>query len=573
MLFVLFSLYLAGISHICKIFYVRQLTQELQTRCFLSLRELKPCIKKQDIKLINQLCHDIGKSALMRITVIAFSGDVLGDSEQNYMQMKNHSDRPEFIQAIKGTSSSSIRFSPDLQKKMIYVAIPIDDQGHILGVLRASVPYVWIELMLKPLYVQITMLSIVLFCLIYSMGFYFYTRFMNTAEKLKKGAQEFALGNFQERLELPRSNELLGVAIALNDMAEQLDDRLQAIIKQKNELDAVFASMMEGVVAIDQHEKILHINQQACDWLDLQPDHMTNANIYEHVRNIELQTFIRKVLDEQQFLERNFVIVNESERIFQVRGNVLKDDQSKTIGALFVFNNITSLKKLEQAQKDFVANVSHELKTPITSIQGFVETLLDGKVEDTTAVKRFLEIVQKQVQRLNYIVEDLLELSRIEKDEENGKIELSLHDLKSVIEVVIEACKLKANSKKIIIKVNDFGEIQLSINARLLEQAIINLLDNAIKYSNENGVVEVLVEQEKNSVMISICDYGCGIEKEHLSRIFERFYRVDKARSRNLGGTGLGLAITHHIIKAHRGSISVESVPFKGSTFKISVPY
>jgi two-component system phosphate regulon sensor histidine kinase PhoR len=242
------------------------------------------------------------------------------------------------------------------------------------------------------------------------------------------------------------------------------------------------------------------------------------------------------------------------------------------MGALLVVHDVTRVHRLEKVRRDFVANVSHELKTPITSIRGFVETLQDGAVHDPEKAKRFLDIIRRQSERLNAIIEDLMELSRIEREAETETIDRGVHDLGPVLEAAVADCAAKASARNVGVSLRLAGPLFARVNARMLEQAVANLLDNAIKYSDPGAGVEIGAEQSGDTITIHVRDQGPGIPSEHLPRIFERFYRVDKARSREVGGTGLGLAIVKHIAQAHGGTVSVESTPGEGSLFAVHLP-
>ena len=242
------------------------------------------------------------------------------------------------------------------------------------------------------------------------------------------------------------------------------------------------------------------------------------------------------------------------------------------MGALIVLNDVTRIRRLENVRREFVANVSHEIKTPITAIKGFVETLRDGAVGNPEDAERFLGIIENHAERLEAIIEDLLSLSRIEREAERGKIALVEGQVQDVVQMAVQVCEMSARAKEIKIECSCDKDIASKINGPLLEQAMVNLLDNAIKYSAKGSTIWVEASQTAEDIEIDVRDQGCGIEKEHLPRLFERFYRVDKARSRQLGGTGLGLAIVKHITQAHGGQVSVESIPGKGSTFSIRLP-
>jgi two-component system, OmpR family, phosphate regulon sensor histidine kinase PhoR len=266
------------------------------------------------------------------------------------------------------------------------------------------------------------------------------------------------------------------------------------------------------------------------------------------------------------------LMIRGEERFLQAHGAPLRDATGMEIGVLVVLNDITRLQRLENIRRDFVANVSHELKTPITAIKGSVETLLGGAMDEPDSAPRFLDIIARQADRLNAIIEDLLALSRIEQGEEKGGIQLVPAVIGEVIQSALQSCQIKARDKQVRL-VADYAEnLQCLANAPLLEQALINLIDNAIKYSNEGGEVQLAVHAATAAIEISVRDFGCGIDREHLPRLFERFYRVDKARSRKQGGTGLGLAIVKHIVQAHGGQVRVDSTLGEGSLFTIALP-
>jgi two-component system phosphate regulon sensor histidine kinase PhoR len=293
--------------------------------------------------------------------------------------------------------------------------------------------------------------------------------------------------------------------------------------------------------------------------------------IYETIRNTDLQQFVSRTLTSQAPVEGELVLGDDRDRYVQAHGTVLRGADGMGIGALVVLNDVTRLIKLENIRRDFVANVSHELKTPITSIKGFVETLLMGNVEKEET-SHFLQIVSKHADRLNLIINDLLSLSKIEQGAERNEIALTKEAISDVLQSAILLCTEKGKAKGISIELDCDEELKARFNARLLEQAVVNLLDNAIKYSDSDSVILVAGDLEEDGVVISVTDQGCGIAEEHLPRLFERFYRVDKARSREMGGTGLGLAIVKHIAQSHGGRVDVKSRRDVGSTFTIHLP-
>lgn len=279
---------------------------------------------------------------------------------------------------------------------------------------------------------------------------------------------------------------------------------------------------------------------------------------------------VDQILASRKPAENDIVFRQPDERILQVRGTMLPDSHERGFGAVFVLNDVTRLRRLENMRRDFAANVSHELKTPITSIKGFIETILDGASMDDA--RRFMDIIARQADRLDAIIDDLLALSRIEKEAEASDIVLAPSRLKEILLGAANDCQLRADERRIKVEIRCLDEINARVNALLLQQAVRNLLENAVKYSDDGGEIHVIGERTTEEVRVSVVDFGCGIAPEHHARLFERFYRVDKARSRKLGGTGLGLAIVKHIVLAHRGRVTVESAPGKGSKFTIHLP-
>ena len=389
---------------------------------------------------------------------------------------------------------------------------------------------------------------------------------------MRQAAERFARGELGFRLIVPDSEELAGLAEALNQMSQQLQERISTIVRQNNEQRAVLSSMVEGVLAVDNQERVISVNKASGQLLGIdqtqaqgrQPARSRAQRRPAAVRQPRLRC--------HEPIDDDVVFHGEHEGVLQARSAALHDAQGRGIGAVVVLNDVTDFRRLEHIRRDFVANVSHELKTPITSIKGFVETLLDGAIIDPADAQRFLQIIAKQADRLDAIIEDLLSLSKIEQGEEAGDIELVSGRVKDVIDAAIHICQPKADERKIHICTACEPDVMANMNAALLEQAVINLLDNAIKYSEPGKEVQVLASQFYDEVTITISDRGSGITAEHLPRIFERFYRVDKGRSRKLGGTGLGLAIVKHIVQAHRGHVTVKSTPAVGSVFTIHLP-
>jgi two-component system phosphate regulon sensor histidine kinase PhoR len=410
-------------------------------------------------------------------------------------------------------------------------------------------------------------------------GYIVAKRCSQSVETLAGVAGQLAAGAFETTVPAAELAEVAEVAEALEVMRQQLVERGLTIGRQGSQQEAVLGSMVEGVLAVDARQRIVSINRAAAELLGLDPARAVRRPLQEVVRNPDLRRFALRAIDCREPIEDDLLMRGARDRTILVRGTALTDARGADGGAVIVLNDVTHFRQLENIRRDFVANVSHELKTPIASIKGFVETLLDGAVDDPADAERFLGIVARQAERLEAIIEDLLALSRIEQTEGAGNLPVEEAEVRAVIEAAVSDCSPRAAEKSIRIEVACEERLVVPINAPLVEQAIINLVDNAIKYSEPERLVRVSAHHgtadeggDRPCAVIAVADQGCGIDEEHLPRIFERFYRVDKARSRKEGGTGLGLSIVKHIVQAHGGAVSVDSEPGVGTTFRLFLP-
>jgi two-component system phosphate regulon sensor histidine kinase PhoR len=552
--------------------WLRATAADLETRAILMRDDVSGQMPTGSPDSVDRLCKRLGKKSSTRITVILPTGRVIGDSEEDPARMENHADRPEIITALSGKAGFSTRYSPTLKINMMYAAVPLAHDGKIVAVVRTSLPLTSIDAAMRALYARIASGGLVVAIVAAAVSLLVSRRISRPIEEMRHVAEQFAKGEFTKRLAVHQSQEIGGLAEAMNEMAVQLDGRISTTLRQRNELEAVLASMIEGVLAIDPDEKIIGMNEAAARMLGVDPERTRGQSIQEAVRNIDLHDFAAQAISASQPVEGELRFADGGELFVQAHGTLLRDADGKRIGAVVVLNDVTRLRGLESMRRQFVANVSHELKTPITSIRGFVETLLEGALKDEADAKRFLGIIARQADRLNAIIEDLLLLSRIEQDTDRAGVELQETRIGDVLTAAVELCEPKSRAKDITVRVVCPEELTHSINAALLEQGVVNLTDNAIKYSEPGSTVEVEAEKTDSEVVLSVADRGCGIEPEHLPRLFERFYRVDKGRSRKLGGTGLGLAIVKHIAIAHGGRVSVDSRPGRGSVFRIHLP-
>lgn len=551
--------------------YQMQAAEELESAAKLIRIQVEDRFLEFPPGALDSLAKRMHQTIPMRITFIAPDGVVLGDSHHDPVFMENHADRPEIKQAIFSGMGVCTRFSPSLKQRMFYVALPLERPDGIAGIVRVAIPADVTDKTLRTIYANVALAGLIIALSAAFFMFLLVKRISNSMLKLQQGATRFAKGDLDHPLVLTDYQELSGVAEALNRMARQLNDRIEAITQQRNELEAVLSSMVEGVLAIDLNERVLKINRAGAAFLHATQEAIQGRSLQEVVLIPDFQRFVRKILEDQTGAEAE-IATERGSRFLSVHGTPLRDAENREIGVLVVFNDITSLRRLENLRKEFAANVSHELRTPLTSIKGFVETLREGAVESGEDAHRFLDIIAAQIDRLNAIIEDLLRLSSLEKEIEGNNVRLQSANLRDVIDRATDGCRSKAAEKDISIECEAPEEIPALIHPTLLEQALLNLLDNAITYSPPHNMIHVGVQTGGDEITLYVRDHGIGIPAEHLPRIFERFYRVDKTRSRKSGGTGLGLAIVKHIALAHRGRVSVESESGKGSVFRIHLP-
>ncbi|MBN2444262.1 MAG: PAS domain-containing protein [Spirochaetales bacterium] len=559
-----------------KDFYYARTTEELEGYA--------KTIEKKSLAMIGSYKHrtenDISDPCFLdpedsnfRVTLILPDGEVICDTTQNAESMENHKNRPEIAEALHGNVGRNIRYSDTLQETLMYVAVPLKENTTIVGILRTAVSISLLNHTLESLWIKISSGGILIIFLAGVIAFWVSKKISLPLEILKKGVEKYSLGNLDHKLESSPIAEINGLSESMGKMALQLKERISMIIRQQSREKIILAAMSEGIIALDTDKRILTINQAACSILKIESASLIGERLEKITRVLKFSRIVQKAISSGEVVDEEIVIYNENEQYLRIQGTPLSDNQGIRFGTLIVIHDLTKLHALEKVRKEFAVNVSHELKTPLTSIKGFVETLQNDEPENKKKTGHFLSIIGKETDRIIAIVEDLLSLARIEKEEESHDLEMEKRYIRDLLNNAIAACERQASAKNIIVELSCSPSISGSANAHLLTQAVINLIDNAIKYSDPEGKITVSAEIVKDTIEIAVKDHGCGIPEEHLPRIFERFYRVDKARSRELGGTGLGLAIVKHIIHIHRGSVDVKSSPGKGSTFFLYIPF
>jgi len=506
-----------------------------------------------------------------RVTLLTPDGRVVSDSREEPKSMDNHADRPEVIDALAGKTGISQRYSFTLKEDFIYAAVPVyGKEGSVIYILRTGYPLKGVQK--EAASANAGLLATVLFfsVIVLVIGFIAIKNMFNPITEISLAAERFSKGDFSGKIYPPQDEELKRLTESLNSMAKQLDEKLDIIGEQDNLQKVVLKSMNEGILAVDYEERILLLNENATVILDIKDTNPTGKTLQEVVRVSEIQKFFKKLLFEGNNQETEIILQHEKDVFLQLSGTLLYDMDNKALGALVVFNDISNIKHLDTLKKDLVANVSHELRTPVTTIKGFIETLKEGAIDDPKNAERFLNIITKHINRLNLLIDDLLTLSKLEQKPD--EIKTASENISMLLRSVAEDYEFKANEKKITLNIKCDEKLTANINKHLLEQAIGNLVDNAIKYSDKKTEIEIGAYENDHQLCIYVKDDGYGITDDHMPRLFERFYRVDKGRSREEGGTGLGLAIVKHIINTMNGIIDVESKPGKGSKFTVKIP-
>ncbi len=521
-----------------------------------------------------------------RVTVIDRTGLVLDDSMHDPETMENHSNRPEIREAFASGSGESVRHSATLGRDLVYRAVRYQPPTGPPVVLRLALPLAQINFALAELRQRLLVASLVILLLGTVFSFAFSRIFSVRVGRLKDFSHRVAQGDFHPLPSERPHDELADLAEAMNETAARLDQTIQSLSGERNRSSAILRSMVEGVGVIDARERLVFSNRAFSEILGLDSTAIEGRPVIEVVRNSDLLSLIRRALRGEEGLGTDVTIGIVQPRTFSVTATpvqaletaassgssaVVDAAAEKPSGAVVVLHDVTELRRLERVRQDFVANVSHEFKTPLTAIQGFAETLLSGAISDPKNNRRFIEIIRDHATRLARLTDDLLKLARIEA----GKLDLEFYPvgIPELIERCSETTLLKASRKHIALEIDVPPALpDVRGDPALLRDVLQNLLDNAVQYTSAGGHIRVSAAVDTREAIITVADTGIGIPLADQERIFERFYRVDVARSREAGGTGLGLSIARHIVEAHGGRLWVESEVGAGSKFFFSIP-
>ena len=554
------------INQITKDFYYDHVEKDLHDRAKLTSKIISQ--NPELISSVQELAKSAGSIANMRVTIIDQDGVVVGDSDQEPGQMDNHKNRPEILKALNEGVGSSQRFSKTLNQEMMYLAIPMEFENNKWTV-RVSMSLNNLELILADLQKQVTYLGLIIGLILFLISLFISRQVTIPLQLMRKDAENYVNTlQLADPLPTPKTKELASLSISLNKMAVEMDKKIKIIQQEKNDREELLSSMQDGIISLNKKMEILSINDIAKEYLQIDSDHIVGQKISSVVRQKKVIAFIKKVKKNKGKTQDEIVIKTNKKRTMIINGTPLVKGK-KMSGILITMNDVTFQKQLERVRQDFVANVSHELKTPITSILGYIEIIQASKI-DQDKKEEFLNKVLNQTNRMNAIIDDLLRLSKIESQEEDSSIELFEMPLSPILEGAAEDVSenSKQSSNRILVHCDD---VMVNADAQLLREAIVNLLENAIKYGDNGRDIKITVE-DNDQLYIHIENAGEPILPKYREKIFQRFYRIDKSRDRRAGGTGLGLAIVKHISLVHNGEVLVSDSKIGKCRFTIMLP-
>lgn len=503
----------------------------------------------------------------LRVTFIDYLGNVLGDSEADYTKMENHSSRKEVIAAINGNIGKDIRSSTTVKSDFLYIAIPVKQLSVIV---RVSVPLIQLRAINKITRFYSLLIIISALVLTVFVSSRMAESLIRPLNDIINASKEITNGNYSKRISVASNDEVAKLALQFNEMASRLDKTIFDLNNKKVEVESIVESITHGIIAVDNDKKILLINPAAFNVFNLDKNtHVTGDVISEHIKNNRLNLLLKDSMEKNTSLECE---INLDEKVLFIKTSPIrsKNVNLNSSGWIISVQDITKVRKLEHVRTEFVSNVTHELKTPITSIRGFIETLKSGAINKPDVSIRFLDIIDIEAERLHELINDILTLSEIETKDSDTDLETI--SLSTIVEGVFSVMQNIAADKNILLCNKIDENIFIRANKNRMKQLILNLVDNAVKYNVPNGSVTINAQNYGGKVLIKVRDTGIGIPQEHIPRIFERFYRVDKGRSRDMGGTGLGLSIVKHIVNLYNGDIKVNSESGKGTEFIIQLP-
>ncbi|MFA7468627.1 MAG: ATP-binding protein [Desulfotomaculaceae bacterium] len=552
-------------------YFYHSIEKRLTTQALLAAKLVAAQSGHLDTNGLDQLAKQISQDVQARVTIISSTGVVLGDSERDATSMENHINRPEIQAAGNKGAGTAIRYSKTLDTDMMYVALPINTSGNGQGYMRLALPLTEIKHAFLSLWSDVLKAILLAFLITIPVGLTLGKKITGPVEQLIEFARQISKGHYDGRIRVRSGDEIEKLASTLEEMADTIKEKVRLISEGKNQLEAVLASMSSGVIFIDQLGRIDLVNPAAEKFLAFLSKRGADVPHDSSIRNPALSSAINEALQKGQVIEQEVKILVPEEAILEVIVSPIRDQSGALNGVVAVMHDISQIRKLEKIRTEFVDNVSHELKTPVTAIKGFTETLLDGAMYQQETCREFIEIIDNETARLSRLVHDLLDLSKIESKQ--MQIKTNPVDINEIVRDTVAKLRGQIDSSGLELKLSLPGKpVITKANSDMIDQVLINLIDNAMKYTHTAGKIEVEVAQDDQNAVIRVRDNGIGIPAMDLDRIFERFYRVDKTRSRAMGGTGLGLSIVKHIVDLHGGTVGVQSTPGVGSEFLFTLP-
>ncbi len=530
---------------------------------------------EDSIQYYTDEAHKIGSLIDSRVTFINRNGDVIGDSEKDPLIMDNHLNREEIVAAAQSGVGHIIRYSSSLAENMLYVATPVKVDNVFDGYIRLSVSLESIDEGLERGWTLMAVWLLFLFVIAALVSYRMATSLTLPLEKIIKVARRITQLDYDARVQLERHDEVGQLGKAINAMADSLQNQLKRIRDNEDLIQSVLDNMTSGILMIDVKGNIAVINPAAEGMLKVNSEQVLGKSYMDMKQQYELSKVLKEGISLRIAIHEERTLYYPDEKMIRIDGVPMLDEEGSYKGILFLLQDISAIRRLENMRSEFVANVSHELKTPIAAVKGFAETLLGGGVTDEKTARSFLQIIYDESERLNRLISDILDLSKIES--KRIPMDYSPVHLTSFFTSVMETITTMADKKGISLQTEIPDELFIEADEDKLKQIFLNLLSNAINYTQEGGQVKVIVrhiehDQGEDRIQFIVSDTGLGIPKKDLPRIFERFYRVDKARSRGSGGTGLGLSIVKHLVDLHKGQLSVDSELNIGSSFTVELP-
>jgi two-component system, OmpR family, phosphate regulon sensor histidine kinase PhoR len=501
-----------------------------------------------------------------RVTIISADGTVLGESQENRAQMDNHLNRPEIIAALSHGQGSSTRFSQTVKYPMQYTAVTINVKNQVVGFVRLALPLQQIDENVIALQRTLVSVTVVAILLAIFLGTWIAGRTTRSLSELTQTAALLAKGDLNHRI-IPTTHDEVGqLTEAFNEMASQLRSRIEESEVERSQMAAVLSKMTDGVLIVDSNGRVQLINPAAENMFGVHQEEILNHSLAEALRHYQVFELWQRCHESGESQNANLEL---SAKRLILQGVATPLGQALPGSMMLLFQNLTQLRRLETVRRDFISNISHELRTPLASLKALTETLQEGALDDPPAARRFLQRIETEVDKLSLMVSELLELSRIE----SGRVPL-IQKPTSPIDIIlpaVERLRLQGERAGLTITVDCPSDLPFVLaDSVRMEQVLVNLLHNAIKFTPAGGSISVKAQLNDNTILFSVQDTGIGIPAKDLPRIFERFYKADRARSS--GGTGLGLAIARHLVEAHHGEIWADSIEGKGSTFYFSIP-